>query len=262
MNFKKTLLGLMAILLVQTSFALASSLLNDAIPNDTILKAQSNDQQSNWTLSESNFSLSTDFVSTHIWRGLTSGSAPCIEPFVQWSKGGLKLSGWTSIATDNSYREIDVFATYQWKFIELGIFDYYCPSNDGSMNDFSRFDRKGTQHLFEAQAVFYGSKKYPFKLTTACFIGGCDLDDNGEQRYSSYLELAYPLKIKDVNLDFELGMTPFEGMYASSASVFNYGFSISKRIKLGDKWEIPTKYKLVYNAEKKDLYFIFSFTLS
>lgn len=252
----------MAILLVQTSFASVPSILNDALENDTILKAQTGNQDSNWELAESNFSLSTDFVSTHIWRGLTSGSAPCIEPFVQWSRGGLKLSGWASIAMDNSYREIDIFATYRWKFLELGIYDYYCPNNDANLNDFTMMDRKGTQHLFEAQAVFYGSQKYPFKITTACFIGGADLDETGEQRYTSYLELAYPFKVKNVKLDLELGMTPFEGMYASSTSVFNYGFSISKNIKLNDKWSIPTKYKLVYNAEKKDLYFIFSFTIS
>jgi hypothetical protein len=207
-------------------------------------------------------SASTKFVSQHFWRALSSGTAPCIEPTVSLQKGGLILSTWASYAVDNSYREIDFYIEYRWKFIQLGLFDNYCPGPKSNLNDFSRLEKGNTLHSFEAQALFFGPKKYPFVITTGCFIGGWDYHENGDQMYSSYLELAYPFKFKDFSVNLELGATPHKSFYASKASLYNYGFTIYKDIKISDKWSLPTSYKLIYNAEKKDLYFVFSFSLT
>jgi hypothetical protein len=206
--------------------------------------------------------LSSTFVSTHIWRAISAGTAPCIEPMISLQKGGLNISAWSCYAVDNSYREIDLFMSYRWKFIEVGLFDYYCPTSTSGMNDFTQFEKGKTLHLFEAQASFYGPKKWPFRFTSACFFGGADYNDKGEQLYSTYFELAYPFKIKDYQLNLELGMTPAKSMYAKEASLFNCGFSVSKDIRINENWSLPTQYKLIYNIEQKDLYFTVSFTLS
>lgn len=240
---------------VKMSFAWQNNLVNEEPLTDTL---KTEEVKKN----ELKISLSSTFVSTHLWRGISAGTAPCIEPILTLSKGGLSFSAWSCYAVDNSYREIDFFVTYRWKFIEVGLFDYYCPTPQTRMNDFSQFEKGKTQHLFEAQASFFGPKKWPLKLTTACFIGGADYDEKGEQLYSTYFELAYQFKMKDYKLDLELGTTPHRSMYAQQASLFNCGFSVSKDIKINDKWTIPAQYKLVYNVEQKDMYFIVSFTLS
>ena len=208
-------------------------------------------------------SLSTNFTSTHMWRAMPAGTAPCIEPFVSCKIGKLNMSAWASYALDNSYKEIDIFATYSWKYLSLGIFDYYCPLQSSSLNRYSEYRTDKTQHLFEGQIVFSGADKLPLSLTTSCFFAGSDLDSNGKQRYSTYIELSYHFMLQQsFLLNLEIGLTPFKNsMYSDKPSVFNYGFSISKDIRITKKWSIPSKYKLIYNPEIDMLYFTVSFTL-
>ena len=209
----------------------------------------------------SDFSVSTTITNKHMWRALPSGDAPCIEPIITWTKGNLAVSAWGCYAVNDSYREIDLYATYDWKYVQVGIYDYYCPEVDAQTNDFTELKNTDTQHFFEAQAVFKGTEKFPVSLTTACFIGGGDIDDNGKQLYSSYMELAYSRKINDNTLTLEVGMTPAKSMYADNASFFNYGFSVGRDMKITDHWNVPSTYKVVYNKESKKIFLSVGFTL-
>lgn len=206
-------------------------------------------------------SLQTTFASKHMWRGFPAGTAPTIEPMITFTYGNLNVYAWAAYAINHSYREIDFFVTYDWEYLRLGLFDYYCPQEGSKIVDFTRFKGVETQHLFEAQAVFKGGKNLPFILTTACFIGGSDVDESGEQLYSTYIELAYSFVKWKNTFNLEIGMTPFEGMYASHASIFNYGFSVSRDINVNDHWSIPSMYKLIYNNENRDIYFSVGFTI-
>lgn len=206
-------------------------------------------------------SLQTTFASTHMWRGFPAGTAPTIEPMITFTYGKLNVYAWAAYAINHSYREIDFFVTYDWKYLRLGLFDYYCPMEGSKIVDFTRFRGAETQHLFEAQAIFKGGKNLPLMLTTACFIGGSDVDESGEQLYSTYFEFAYSFVKWKNTFNLEIGMTPFEGMYASHASVFNYGFSVSRNINVNDHWSIPSIYKLIYNNENRDVYFSVGFTI-
>jgi hypothetical protein len=251
MNTKAFRLLLLVMLGSQTAFTI--SLFDDNSESNT-------PQLDEGKTIKSNVSLKSTFCSQHMWRGFAVGTAPTIEPLITYSYGNFKANAWAAFAIDNSYREIDFFITYDWKYVRLGLYDYYCPQEGSLIVDFTRFKSTETQHLFEAQAVIKGGGKIPLKLTTACFIGGSDIDGNGKQLYSTYLELAYSFSKWKNNFSFEVGMTPFEGMYASHASVFNYGFSVARDININDHWSIPSLYKLVYNKEKKDVYFTVGFT--
>ncbi len=207
------------------------------------------------------FLVSTTITNKHIWRAIVAGTSPCIEPIITWSYGKINVSAWAAYALDNSYKEFDLFATYDSKYFQFGFYDYYCPVAGSISNDFTEFKKSETKHSFELQTVFKGTKKLPVQLTTACIIGGDDLDKNEKQLYSSYLELAYSLSVKENLINIEIGMTPAKGLYSNNASVFNYGLSVERNIKVNKDWSIPSIYKVVYNKETKDVFLSVSFTI-
>lgn len=207
------------------------------------------------------FHLSTTLTSKHIWRAMPAGDAPCIEPLVTFSSGGLAVSAWASWAIDNSYKELDLFATYTWKNFQIGIFDYYCPSDAAASNEFFDFDKPSTRHLFEAQASWLGTEKLPLSVMAGCFIGGFDMDEKQNQLYSTYLELNYPLLRGKHNILLTLGGTPAKSMYANKAAIFNYGITYSSSIGITKKWSIPYNGHLVYNSIDKKFYFSLSISL-
>ena len=209
-------------------------------------------------LMKTSLSLSANITSQHLWRATSAGTAPCIEPLVTFTHGNFKMNAWMSYALDNSYKEIDFFATYDVGAFRFGLFDYYCPSEEAS-NRFFEFEKSKTRHLFEAQASWLGSKNIPLSLTAACFIGGFDMDASKNQLYSTYFEANYGINAGKNRIAFTIGGTPANGMYAPQASIFNYGITLSRTIPLGEKWQMPCSGKLVYNKENKE--WLFSLTI-
>ncbi len=221
--------------------------------------------QEETTISKSKITASAKLTNVHLWRGGASGTAPCIEPIVTWSYNNLSVSAWAAYAIDNSYKEIDFFATYRWKFVELGIYDYYCPTPKTKVG-FDTFEKGKTEHLFEAQSVFYFLPADKLQIMAAVIIGGTDWDvkvtdpvlltQTFEQRYSTYFEVAYNIAFGKFTITPEIGLTPFKGMYAKDFNVFNYGVNVSRDLKINN-FSLPTSYKVAYNSELKALHFAF-----
>lgn len=224
--------------------------------------AQNNEETSKTTTEETkkkNFSISPSvfITSQHMWRGGSSGTAPCIEPNVTWAYKNLSLDTWASYAVNNSYKEIDLILTYNWRFISFSVADFYCPSPNTNVK-FSNFKTKETEHLFEFKTNITFSEKVPIKLSGAIIFAGNDWEqktDEIKQFYSTYIEVSYPFHLANIPISLELGMTPAKGMYAKDMKVFNYGLTVFKDIKINKHFSIPTSYKLVYNLERDLLYF-------
>jgi len=242
-----------------------SLLMSSSIFADEEKKANSEDSNAQPTSTEKfldKFSASTKITNNHVWRAISSGSAPCIEPYVSYRLNGLSVSAWSSYAIDYSYKEFDIFVKYDWEFLQVGLFDYYCPNPQVLTNDFTDFSSLNTRHLYEVQLNYTGHENFPLNIITGCFIGGFDKDENGSQLYSTYFEMNYTMKAKKNQLKAEVGMTPFKGMYADHFSVFNYGLTLMREIQITEKWSILSSYKLIYNKEINDLYFSVGFVLS
>ncbi len=211
------------------------------------------------------FSIKPSVVITnrHLWRALVSGTAPCIEPNVNWKYKNLSLDTWAAYAVDNSYKEIDFILTYSWNNLSVALADYYCPIA-GKKEQFTKFKKEETDHLFEVKADFTFSQKLPISFSAAVFFAGSDVEKTEKetkQLYSSYFELSYPFRVANTALKVEVGMTPDKGMYADEAKVFNYGFSAANKIKINDKFSLPMKYRLVFNSDKNMMHFAVILTL-
>ena len=82
--------------------------------------------------SGSSFDLGADLVSNYIWRGTKFGTGPAVQPFVEFSAGGLTVGSWGSFGiTDNEAAEADLYLSYGFDFgLSLGLTDYYYPGSD------------------------------------------------------------------------------------------------------------------------------------
>ncbi len=206
---------------------------------------------------------SVTLTNKHLWRSFSSGNAPCIEPNVNWRYKNLSLDTWAAYAIDNSYKEIDFILSYSFNVFSVTLSDYYCPKA-GEEEKFTTLKNEDTDHLFEIKTDFTISRKLPVNVSAAVFFAGSDVEKTEvevKQLYSTYLELSYPFRVANTNLQVEVGMTPAKGMYANEAKVFNYGFSASNRIKINDKFSLPMKYKLAFNANDNMLHFGVMLTL-
>jgi hypothetical protein len=87
------------------------------------------------------------------------------------------------------------------------------------------------------------------------FVYGIDKDTNGDNRYSTYGEIGYSFECKKTNFDLFVGLTPFDGAYASDFNVVNAGVTAYKTIKITDTFELPLKASIITNPSTQNVFF-------
>ncbi len=210
------------------------------------------------------FSIQTKLTNQLLWRSRPTTNAPTVVPSIDYVTHGLTVGVWGAYAIDNSYQEIDFYVGYQWKRLELWVYDYYSPTTDLSiLRAFSEFEKGKTGHTFEANLIAQPFASLPFKIRGAVMFAGNDLDAkvdaqggvSYEQRYSSYFGFTYDFKIGSVGITPEIGLTPAKGCFADEFSVFNYSVNVTKDIKITEHFTIPTLYTVAYNATLDQMFF-------
>jgi hypothetical protein len=208
------------------------------------------------------FSLNADFVSRYLWRGLPLSSNPNIQPYASLSYKGLSLVAWASYGISTSYAETDLSLTYEIGQFTFAINDYYVFSDD-SLQNYNYFNCKKNQtlHSLEGSIIYAGPESFPISLTAATiFAGADDIDGNGKNDYSTYLEVAYTATISQIPLKLFVGGTPQKGLYSDDANVINVGINAIKTIKVSDTFELPVTGSLVVNPNLKTMFFVFGIT--
>lgn len=205
----------------------------------------------------------SDFVSSYVWRGLLYNGSPNIQPGLYYSvfNGKFTLGAWGSFSMADPYKEVDLYASLNLGKFTFAVWDYYTAPEFGQAKYFS-FVKKATYHAMEGSVVFNGSEKFPLQLTLGTFFYGNDMDPNGKNYYSTYMEAAYPFTIGKQSLNVFLGGTPAEGLYATKPSIMNFGVSLSRSINITEKFSIPVTGSLSFNPESDDVFLVVSFNLS
>lgn len=200
-----------------------------------------------------------DFVSSYIWRGMDSGNA-AVQPTlgVEWK--GLTFSAWGSTEFRNKNNEIDLNLEYEYKNLQLCVYNYFVQNEDEPFKYF-QYNPHATGHTFEAGAVYTISERFPLSVGWYTTFAGNDYRENGKRAWSSYCELSYPFHIKEVELAAEAGFTPWEGMYSDKFNVVNVGLSATKAIKITDHFSLPVFGKLIANPYEQQFYFVFGVSL-
>jgi hypothetical protein len=195
----------------------------------------------------SKFSPGVDFYSSYLWRGSKLGTGPAVQPYIDFTTGGLTLEAWGSFDA-SGYGEADIYATYDLPFgLSFGFTDYY-------LTDLDYFDYSDStgSHAFELTA---GYEIKNLSLTANYIVnkaGG--IESKGGD---IYLEAAYSFKYFGLFLGAGNGWTTSDGDFA----VCNIGIQAEKEVKITDSFSIPVTGQVVLNPDKKSLYVVVGFSL-
>lgn len=212
--------------------------------------------------SKVSFNYNVDFVSRYVWRGLLFNGNPNIQPTVSLTAGGLTIGSWASYGMSQNYAEIDLFASYSFSNFSITLYDYYNENEtDLAAVDYFNWDKNTTGHLLEGTVAWLGTENFPLSMTLAAFFYGYDTDANGDQNYSTYLELGYPVNIGNYKLNFFLGGTLNDGFYHTDPNIVNVGFKTTKEIEISDRFKLPVSATFVVNPAKDDVFFVVGITL-
>jgi hypothetical protein len=90
-------------------------------------------------------------------------------------------------------------------------------------------------------------------------VWGADRDENGDQRYSTYLELGYPIRINEKSkLDFFLGtvLNSEESVYGEGFGVVHTGVTGTRKVKITDSFSLPISATIAMNPQREIGYLI------
>jgi len=207
-------------------------------------------------------SLTTDLVSRYIWRGQDYYNTPSIQPTLAFSYYNFTIGSWGSFSIVNTdIQETHLFASYTYKFVSLGMFDYFFmdyarDTITGFIKSNNYFDYgKNTSHVFEGNITLTGPEKFPLKLMAAYNFYG---NDNSK---SSYFELGYTGSVKETTFDAFVGCTPKSGWYGTTAGIVNIGVTGYKSLKINENYEILFKTSLITNPQAENIFLVFGITL-
>ena len=172
-------------------------------------------------------SLGADVVSSYVWRGSYLDGAS-VQPSLSLDFAGVSVGFWgsTSFASvadwKSSYKELDLFISYGIKGFSVGMTDYFCArQGDKYFRDW------GHIHILEGTVGYDFSEccNLPLSLTwNTNFVNDND--------YSTYIHVGYDFSIKSIDLSAGIGITPWEGAYASDLNVTDISLRATKTFTL------------------------------
>lgn len=227
-----------------------------------------------------------DIMSRYIWRGYDFGNSPAIQPNIYFSWRGLNIGAWGSYSfapyhamlndstevNMGTYTEMDMYLSYTLKWFTLTFFDYFVPNGldpdytEEKVYQYFNYNNKTTGHTFEVSLTFSGPEKFPLKVFVGTLVYGNDKakDSLGyyanpdKNNYSTYLELAYPVTFRKIDLNFFVGGTPFGGSwYGPKAGFTNVGITAKKAIPITKTYSLPIQASLIANPEASKLFLVF-----
>ncbi len=207
--------------------------------------------------------LSANFQSRHIWRGNLTCSAWNVQPSLSVSQKNFLFGLWGAYTVDNSYSEVNLYASYSIANFTFTVYDYYCPNETLKFNRLFDFNRHSTQHTVDATLTYGGTERMPFWVMASTLIWGDDNDNvTGNKFYSTYIEAGYTWQYRKAwEFEFLLGGTPFEGYYAPRANLVNVGFGAKQTLSISSGFRLPIFVKLVANPYEENLYLVFGATI-
>ena len=210
--------------------------------------------------------------SQFLWRGLEVSSSPYMlatANFVDKS-GNFKIGARGSAAFNGDYKQVDYFASYQYKNARIAVYDIFNNSKYLAPNtDLFDYNASTTRHFVDATIGYTISQKFPLDIAWSTIIAGRDRDilpedvsidgkdplRKGKNRYSTYIQLTYPVKLNEVRLDFFIGGAfalngQNNSFYGNRPGIATLGVTANKTIHIG-KLAIPVFASPTWNPLRK-----------
>lgn len=207
--------------------------------------------------------ISADIVSSYIWRGGKTADAS-VQPSLSVSYGDFSLGSWASTNLNgNSYKEVDFTASFEKSGFIAAVTDYWW-DGEGALRYFSSPNADFSGHMLEGTLGYQLQGSFPFSLTwNTFFMGKGNKKENGDNSFSTYVELAYPFKIGSIDMGIATGFTPWESViYGTDKFKFtSVQLHAAKSIKITDSFSLPIFGDIIANPHTEDIHFVFGITI-
>lgn len=211
-----------------------------------------------WGVKAQEVTVGADVVSNYVWRGTKCGDAS-FQPYLSVGYKGFSLTAWGSTDFTGSAFELDLTAAYSVGGLNLAITDYYATSDIDASPYFKYHVYDG--HIFEGTVAYTFSEKVPLTLSWNTYFAGADADAEGNMCYSTYIEAAYPFTLWGIDMEAEVGITPWEGAYAEEFNVVNIGIKASKTIEFSPKFSLSPYTKVTFNPAADKAFIVFGVSI-
>ncbi len=203
--------------------------------------------------SQTKLDLNTSITSRHYWRGIMVSNSANIETNFEVSNSKFSFGAWGGYALDNNYSEFDLHMDYKIsRQLSISAWDLYASRDRASIDEYKyfNFNRKSTNHLVDVTVKYTIAPSFPLSLSWSSMVWGRDLDKDGNQNYSSYMEFSYPVEFHKTDIQFFLGSNVFENsIYGKHIGIVNAGLTATRKIKVNEKLEIPIWGTIAINPE-------------
>ena len=206
--------------------------------------------------------ISSDFVSSYIWRGQDLGSV-AVQPTLGVEYKGLSLTAWGSygFVDKDDAKEFDLTLAYTIGGFNIGVTDYWLSEGLDPDSRYFKYDAHGTNHVFEANIGYdFGFASIQWYTN---FAGNDGVNKNGKRAYSSYFETNVPFLLAGVEWTATAGAVPYATDYygTSGFAVTNLSLKATKEIKVTERFSIPVFGQVTGNPCSRKAYLVFGFTL-
>lgn len=212
-----------------------------------------------------NFNLSGDLVSSYVWRGFKQAGAS-VQPAVSLTAKSFTIGAWgsTDIAGKDK-KEVDFYASYEMGSFLMTLTDYWWDGEEAHRY-FSYPEGDYSGHMLEASLTYSFPESFPLTLSWNTFLlGKGNKKSNGDNSFSTYIELSYPFRIKDIDLKVSAGFIPWESsVYGQNMDKFKFTsiqFGAGKEIKITNSFSIPVFANITANPAVEDIHFAFGVTI-
>lgn len=216
------------------------------------------------------FTVQGDLVSSYIWRGMYQ-TGISFQTALAFSVAGFSLTAWGSTDFDGyqsseglANKEIDLTAAYTFggSGLTLSVADLWWAGQGA--NKYFDFQSHETAHHFEAGLAYtLPFEKFPLSLAWYTMFAGLDKDADGDQNYSSYVELNFPVTVKRVDLTATCGLVPYKApqYYTNGFAVTNVALKGTTAIRITDSFSLPIFAQAIWNPRLEDAHLVFGLTL-
>ena len=206
--------------------------------------------------------ISSDFVSSYIWRGQDLGSV-AVQPTLGVEYKGLSLTAWGSygLVDKDDAKEFDLTLAYTIGGFNIGVTDYWLSEGLDPDSRYFKYDAHGTNHVFEVNIGYdFGFASIQWYTN---FAGNDGVNKNGKRAYSSYFETNVPFLLAGVEWTATAGAVPYATDYygTSGFAVTNLSLKATKDIKVTERFSIPVFGQVTGNPCSRKAYLVFGFTL-
>lgn len=211
--------------------------------------------------------ISGDIVSSYVWRGFKQAGAS-VQPSLSFSLKGFTLGAWGSTdftGNESGKKEVDFYASYSVAGLDLTVTDYWW-DGEGAYRYFSSPKEGNSGHLLETSIGYTFPEAFPLSVSWNTFIlGEGNKKANGDNSFSTYVEVAYPFSVKNIDFAISAGFLPWESaVYGADMDGFKFTslqLGASKEIKITDSFSVPIFANIIANPAVEDIHFVFGVTI-